>query len=163
MKRLHMPLSVKLASALIALGFHPRAAARAAGIELPPLPELFDDGRYDNIPDVPIEFDHDPCLEMRLEEGIHIEANDPRFIMPRAKPEHDRKTNGDPAVPLSGDKSKLAKTERLEKAEAEFRARLEATFRECFDPPPRPKPKRRIPARKNPWPKGRKFQQRRKP
>ena len=154
-----MNKGVKLASALIALGFHPRAAARAAGIELPPLPELFDDGRYDNIPDVPIEFDHDPCLEMRLEEGIHIEANDPRFIMPRAKPEHDRKTNGDPAVPLSGDKSKLAKIDRIEKDEAAFRLRLEMGMW-VKDPPPRPKPKRRIPARK--WPKGRKFQRRAK-
>jgi len=152
-----MSKGVKLASALIALGFHPRAAARAARVELPPLPELFDDGRYDSIPDVPIEFDHNPCLEMRLEEGIHIEANDPRFIVPRAKPEHARKTNGDPAVPLSGDKSKLAKMDRIGKDEAAFRARLEATFRECFDPPPRPKPKRRIPARKDPWPKGRKI------
>ena len=156
-----MSKGVKLASALIALGFHPRAAARAAGVILPPLPELFDDGRYADIPDDPIEFDHDPCLATRPNEPWRgILANDPRFIIPRAKPEHVCKTNGDPAVPLSGDKSKIAKTERLEKAEAEFRARLEATFRECFDPPPRPKPKRRIPARKNPWPKGRKFQQR---
>ena len=159
MKRPHMPLSIKLSSALIALGFHPRAAAKAAGIELPPLPLPYsEDTKEVN----EIEWHHQPSLGLRVVDGDDWlpKANDPRFIVPIAKAEHARQTNGDPAIPLSGDKSRISKTDRLQKDEAEFRARLEATFRECFDPPPRPKPKRRIPARKDSWPKGRKFQRR---
>ena len=119
-----MPLSVKLAASLIALGFHPRAAAKAAGIELPSLPPLFDDGRYNAIPDVPVEFDHDPPLSIRQPASdLMPTANDPRFIVPLAKPAHARKTNGDPAAPLSGDKARIAKAKRLTKAEVKRRGR----------------------------------------
>ena len=104
-----------------------------------------------------VDFHHDPLLAARpIDPGTGDTippANDPRHITPMAREAHKARTPNDIKT--------VAKVKRLEKKEKEFRARLEATFRECFDPPPRPKPKRRIPAR--PWPKGRKFQQRRKP
>ena len=104
-----------------------------------------------------VDFHHDPLLAARPidpETGDTIPpANDPRHITPMAREAHKARTPKDIRT--------VAKVKRLEKKEAAFRARLEATFRECFDPPPRPKFKRRIPAR--PWPKGRKFQQRKKP
>jgi ribosome modulation factor len=111
LKRKTMPLSVKLASALIALGFHPNAAARAAGIKLEPMPELFDDGRYDGIADEPIQFDHDPALGLRVNEPYRIPLdNDPRFIVPRLKAPHRVKT--------SADQTAIAKTKRLEAVES---------------------------------------------
>jgi len=103
-----------------------------------------------------VDFHHDPILAARPidpETGDTIPpANDPRHITPMAREAHKERTPQDIKT--------VAKVKRLEKKEKEFRARLEATFRECFDPPPRPKPKRRIPARKDPWPRGRKFQRR---
>ena len=82
-------------------------------------------------------------------------TNDPRFIVPRAKPEHARKTDGDPAAPLSGDKAKIAKVKRLEKKRA---TRLVVSVRDSEYAYFSGKPKRRIPSR--PWPKGRKMERR---
>jgi hypothetical protein len=122
-----MPLSVKLASALIALGLDP------------------DD----------VDFDHDPALAMRPidpETGDTIPpANDPRAIVPRASAAHKIKTAGT-HVPLSGDISKIAKLKDVEKKEAAFRARLLA--RDTGEDPPATKkkawPKRPFSSRRKP-------------
>lgn len=118
-KRPHMPLSVKLASALIALGLEPEDT----------------------------NFDHSPALAMRPidpETGDTIPpANDPRFIVPMSRADHKAKTFGN-ATPLSGDVSKIAKLDRVEAKAAAFRARLLAKETGA-DPPPkgkRPWPKR---------------------
>ena len=121
-KRPYMPLAVKLAACLHLLGIDP-----------------------DNV-----EFDHDPSLGMRPrdpETGDWIPpANDPRHIVPRSADGHKLKTFGD-HVPLSGDVSKIAKLDRIEKEQAAFRARLLA--KETGEPvvkrkawPKRPFPKR---------------------
>lgn len=106
-----MPLSVKLAACLDMLGLTGKT----------------------------INWDHDPPLAMRerTEDGGYIPAaNDARFIRPLIEDDHDAKTNGT-HVPLSGDKSKIAKLKRVEdKAEA-FRNRILAKE------PGREKPKSR--------------------
>lgn len=69
--RPHMPLSVKLDSALIALGLEPGN----------------------------VDFDHCPALRLRAfdpETGeYNPPANDPRFIVPREREDHRDKTKGD--------------------------------------------------------------------
>lgn len=69
--RPHMPLSVKLDSALIALGLEPGD----------------------------VDFDHCPALRLREfdpETGeYNPPANDPKYITPRARPDHRNKTKGD--------------------------------------------------------------------
>ena len=162
MKRPSMGLGVKLASALIALGFHPRAAAHAAGIKLPDMPPLLNDKTFGR-DDVEIQWDHDPALALRprdmvSEVGERVDywprANDPRFITPRAKPDHARKTDGNPAVPLSGDKSMIAKVARLERRNLERKiAECAAGLRMDIEVPAPKRPKRS-------WPKGRKITQR---
>ena len=130
MKRPHMGLKVQRDSALWALGLDPEN----------------------------VDWHHDPILAARpidSETGDTIPpANDPRHITPMAREAHKARTPTDIRT--------VAKVKRLEKDEAEFRERLEAKrwVEGLFNISPRPKPKRRIPARKNPWPKGRKFQQR---
>lgn len=115
-----MPLAVKLASALYALGIDP------------------DD----------VDFDHDPALAMRPidpETGDTIPpANSPRHIVPRPRAAHKAKTFGS-HVPLSGDVQKIKKLRRVEKDEAAFRARLLA--KESGDTPA-PKRGRAWPKRK---------------
>ena len=116
-----MPLRVKLAAALFALGLDPKTT----------------------------EFDHDPALGLRPvdpETGDTVPAaNDPKHIVPRARAAHRHKTVGDHR-PLSGDISRIAKLKDVERKEAAFRQRLLAkTAGERA-----PKPKRRsrpIPAR----------------
>ena len=99
MKRPGMPLGVKLRAALYALGLDP------------------DD----------VDFDHNPPLAMRPIDPVTGDtvppANDPRYIVPLARAGHKAKTFGS-SVPLSSDISKIAKLKRVEKGEAEFRARL---------------------------------------
>jgi hypothetical protein len=74
-----------------------------------------------------INYDHDPCLAMRLFDpmtGLYDpDENDPRYIVPRLAEDHDIKTSGD-ATPLSGDKSKISKLKRNEEKEAAFRAKI---------------------------------------
>lgn len=98
-RRPHMPLSVKLASALHALGLDPTST----------------------------QFDHNPSLEMRPfdkdTEKYTPDANDYRFIVPMGVAAHKKKTFGD-HVPLSGDVSIIAKLKRNVEAEAEFRAKI---------------------------------------
>lgn len=69
--RPHMPLSVKLDSALIALGLEPGH----------------------------VDFDHCPALRLREFDPKTGEysppANDPQYITPRARPDHRDKTKGD--------------------------------------------------------------------
>lgn len=126
MKRPHMPLRIKLAAALHALGLDP------------------DD----------VQFDHSPALGMRPinpETGdTEPPANDWHFIVPLAGASHKAKTFGDHR-PLSGDVSQIAKTKRVDKAETEFRRRLLA--KATGELAPETKRKRSIPGR--PWPKRR--------
>jgi hypothetical protein len=74
-----------------------------------------------------IEWDHCPSLGLRFanpETGeLEPAPNDPRFIRPMRKHEHRQKTVGT-ASPLSGDISLIAKSKRIEKETAAFRARL---------------------------------------
>jgi hypothetical protein len=164
-KRPHMPLGVKLAACLIEMGYHPADAARAAGIELPYLsPDsalAYSAMRMDERPRFRIDFDHGPPLETRQDRGGNLglspHANDPRFISPMAWPTHRIKTDGVPHLPLSGDKSKIAKVKRLE-AKRGLKAddKLTVSGFESFGVPDgsryvvrdtRPKPKRKIPSR----------------
>lgn len=98
-KRPHIPIKAKLHAALYALGLDPSL----------------------------VEFDHDPSLGMRPYDEITGEysppANDPRYIVPRQKSDHAIKTDGT-HVPLSGDKSKIAKVRRISRKQEEFRQRL---------------------------------------
>jgi len=114
-----MPMAVKLAAALHALGFGD-SLGQVEWHHSPPLAlRPFD----------PVTGKHDP------------DANDPRYIVPLSKADHAVQTNGT-AVPLSGDKSKIAKTKRVTDAQAAFRARLLAKE------PGREKPKSKWPSRK---------------
>lgn len=122
-RRPHMPLSVKLASALHALGLDPTST----------------------------QFDHNPSLEMRpfdKETGKYTpDANDYRFIVPMSVAAHKKKTFGDHA-PLSGDVSIIAKLKRNVEAESEFRAKILAKTPGAPRPkkskfPSRPFPKKR--------------------
>ena len=117
-----MPLSVKLAACLDALGL--------LGEE--------------------IEWEHTIALGLRPynpeTKKYDPDEHDPRYIRPMRKPQHKLKTFGD-HVPLSGDVSKIAKLDRIEKEQAAFRARLLA--KETGEPvvkrkawPKRPFPKR---------------------
>ena len=123
--RPHMPLRVKL-----------EAALRHAGMD----PEN-------------IEWDHDPALQLRRWDpdanggkGDTIPpANDPRFITPRERENHDEKTR-------RRDVPEIARTKRLEKKRAAREALQEAEARgEAV------KHKRRH----RPFPKGKSFQQQR--
>jgi hypothetical protein len=128
--RRRMPLSVKLASALHALGLDPAN----------------------------VDFDHDPAISLRPIDpatGDTIPPQlDPRYIVPRSRADHARKTFGD-SKPLSGDVSLAAKVKRVEAKRADFRHRLlakadpdmvaTAPKRRLRAIPSRPFPKKRKP------------------
>lgn len=128
-RRPYMSMTVKLQAALYALGFNSTA----------------------------VEWDHDPALGLRPYDeatGTYTpDANDPRHIVPRSREAHAVKTNGN-HVPLSGDKSKIAKATRLTAKTEAFRARLADPDRHAqttirFK---RKWPKRAFPKRKDrPW------------
>lgn len=93
--RPHMPLSVKLDSALIALGLEPGN----------------------------VDFDHCPALRLRKfdpETGKYSPpANDPKYITPRARPDHRDKTKGDAkqiAAKRRGERKLDEKVERQQRA-----------------------------------------------
>ena len=69
--RPHMPMSVKIEACLLRMGLDPKK----------------------------VQWDHDPALVLRdfnEETGIYTPgANDPKFIVPREKEDHDDKTRGD--------------------------------------------------------------------
>lgn len=101
-RRPHMPLSVKLHAALLALGFTDE--------------EITGGG---------IEWDHSPCLALRFvdpETGQLVpHPNDPQFIRPLRKADHKAKTNGrrgEKRVTSAGsDIHAIARSRRLVKAE----------------------------------------------
>lgn len=77
-----------------------------------------------------IQYDHDPALGLRAFDPVtglyDPDELDPRYLVPRLVDEHSIKTNGS-HIPLSGDKSKIAKLVRLETDPAggeEFRRKL---------------------------------------
>jgi hypothetical protein len=118
--RRHMPLSVKLDSALHALGL--------LGME--------------------IQWDHSPPLAMRPVDPVTGDtippANDPRYISPMIKDLHRVKTNGNAATCADGDIHKIAKARRISKKHEEFQRRiLEPTPRE--DRPESKWPSRKFP------------------
>lgn len=100
-RRPNMPLGVKLAACLIAMGFHPEDAARAAGIKLPKAHpgaiKFFRASEMELRMRLRIDFDHDPALGIRIElkDGWDPHANDPRFISPMGRVEHARKSKAD--------------------------------------------------------------------
>lgn len=97
--RRHIPLSVKLAACLDALG----------------------------LTGVPIDWNHDPALGLRRRDPVtglyDPDELDPRYLRPVPRESHKVITNGT-AAPLSGDKSKIAKLKRVERKEREFRERV---------------------------------------
>lgn len=74
-----------------------------------------------------IQYDHEPPLGMRCFDsatGLYDpDENDARYIVPRLAEDHDIKTNGT-HVPLSGDKSKIAKLVRVEEKQADYIAAM---------------------------------------
>ena len=74
------------------------------------------------------EFNHDPPIELRPLNDAGTDTvppmNDPRHIVPMSKEAHKKETFGDPAVPLSGHISRIAKTKRLEEKHVAFRQRM---------------------------------------
>lgn len=108
--RPHIPLQVKVDACLILLGLDPKD----------------------------VEWDHDPALELRRtaaeyyqdasREGVIPDANDPRFLRPRSKADHARKTNGPGGTKRittrGGDHGDAAHLRRLTKKQEAFRARL---------------------------------------
>ena len=122
-KRKPIPMHVKLEACLIKLGFAPGE---------------------------PIDWDHSPPLGLRpvSDDGTDYDPpqHDPRHIYPLERALHSDKTNGNPAVALSGDKSRIAKAKRLEEKHAAFRDRLlerEIVFEDWSEP----RRKRKIPSR----------------
>jgi hypothetical protein len=95
-----MPVRVRLEAALIFAGLDPMA----------------------------VDFDHDPALGLRPLNARGTDtvppANDPRYIVPRARATHKQKTHGDPAIPRSGDLSKIRHADRLELAEKEHKKEM---------------------------------------
>lgn len=115
--RPHMPLKVKLESALLALGLEPKA----------------------------VQWDHDPALGLReYDEETRIytpAANDPRYIVPRTIPAHALKTDGPPATSAGSDKNMIAKTRNgrpekfiVNKPPLRDRTMYCDACRKCFDP-----------------------------
>lgn len=72
-----------------------------------------------------LNWDHTWPLGLRIFDGKDYtpDENDPRYIRPLIVEDHAVKTDGT-HVPLSGDKSKIAKLKRNVEKEAEFRTRL---------------------------------------
>ena len=114
-KRRHIPLAVKLAACLDAMGMTGEA----------------------------IEWEHTIPLGLRAYDemtGLYSpDEMDPRYLRPMAKGQHKLKTFGG-HVPLSGDVSRIAKMKRLTAGESAFRERLLA--KDAGDAPPA-KPGRR--------------------
>ena len=96
--RPHMPMAVRIKAALLMLGLDPDA----------------------------VQWDHDPALQLRVwneAAGDTIPAaNDPRYITPRARDDHNRKTNGTKATTYGSDKHAIAKAKRMEEARAALEA-----------------------------------------
>lgn len=128
--RRHIPVGVKLHSALLLLGYSDEQIASG------------------------IQWDHFPAITLRTFDeatGQLVPAvNDPHFIRPMLKPAHDIKTFGPGGekriTSAGGDIHASAHTKRLERQQADFRARMLAKDR--GEAPPAPaKRKRRIPSR----------------
>lgn len=79
-------------------------------------------------PETRFELDHYPALRRRLVDPKtrqHIpHQHDPAALQWLPKAAHAIKTNGTKATTLGSDKHEIAKTDRLEKQQAEVRARL---------------------------------------
>ncbi|WP_146620129.1 hypothetical protein [Acuticoccus sediminis] len=105
--RRHIPLSVKLKSVLLMLGFPEEAVENDR-----------------------IEWDHDPALALRFEDpttGELVPApNDFRYLTPRLKEDHAIKTNGGTAkaTTAGSDVHRIRKTERMSEGHTEFRRRI---------------------------------------
>jgi hypothetical protein len=102
-----------------------------------------------------LDWSHEPALQLRAydEHDYDPPQHDPRFIRPRTKEAHAVLTNGT-AVPLSGDKSQIAKVRRVREGQAAFRARLLA--KEAGEESPRSRwPSRPFGAQTKCWPKRR--------
>lgn len=126
MKRPHIPLSVKLAAALLQLGLDPKTA----------------------------ELDHDPALarRRRLPDGSTDPApNDPNFLRWKSPEAHAEKTfgrGGEKRITTAGsDIGEITKERHLAEDEQAFRARLLAKARGEWI-----RERGSIPSRANPWP-----------
>ncbi len=120
-KRRHISLRIGLDAALLQLGLDPATA----------------------------ECDHHPALGFRerTEDGRYLpDERDPRYLVWRASEAHAEKTFGTKATTANGDLHRIAKSKRLAREEADFRARLLAK-----SPGEKRRPKGRIPSR--PFPK----------
>jgi hypothetical protein len=125
-----------------------------------------------------LEFDHDPALNVRdydTEAGDFVPPqNDPAFLVLRAKDEHLHKTTGrKPGAELTAttrgsDIGEAKRTRDIRTTDAIHRAKM-ASKAGRFDEAAsilasvkerkgkHRRPKRKIPARVNPWPPSRKF------
>jgi hypothetical protein len=102
--RKHIPIGVKLHAALLLLGFT-------------------DDEIVGGV-----EWDHAPALALRIVDPVTGEMsphpNDPRYIQPLRQAAHDLKTFGRPATTAGSDIGNAAKLKRIEREQADFRARI---------------------------------------
>ena len=113
-KRPHMSMKVKLDACLLRLGLDP------------------DD----------VEWDHDPALELRQVlfdvpgQPYLPDANDPRYIVPRSRADHKRKTNGpggDKRITTrGGDHGDAAHLRAMTRKESEFILRVAFKAGESF-------------------------------
>lgn len=109
-----------------------------------------------------IEFDHDPALSLRKWDDKAQDFDPPQldadFIVIRTKAEHRTKTTGRKGerrvTSYGSDQHAVAKVKRLEQSRLRLMTPAEM---ERFEPR---RKKRKIPARANQWPKGRKLQSR---
>lgn len=94
-----------------------------------------------------VRLDHHPALELRLADEVaglyDPDQHDERYLQWISTKTHDVKTFGT-HVPLSGDLSKIAKLKRVERNEAEFRARVLAKEPGTSSRPKSKWPKRRM-------------------
>ena len=95
-----------------------------------------------------IEWHHSPALgrRKRLPDGRYDpDANDPQYIVPLRKADHDCQTFGTKATTAGSDIHAIAKDKQLTKDQEAFRARLNA--KTGRDDPPRDVRRHRIPSR----------------
>ena len=108
-----------------------------------------------------VEWDHDPALQLRTwdeEAGDTIpKANDPRYIVPRLKADHARKTNGTKATTRGSDQHETDRANRLANAHEAFRKAMTVpAFKRKDDKPKSRWPKQKMRSRNS-------FKQRRNP
>jgi hypothetical protein len=163
-KRKAIPLRVKLASVMIALGNDHAFCIDAANDPLMGralMVRLIAAGLRSLRLPPDVDYDHDPALGLRPVNAAGDDYDppqlDPRHITPRAKADHRTKTTGTPpgqkvVTVASGDIHRISKAKRLDDETAAFRRRL---LSKGSEPAADEKPRRKM--------QGRGFSKRPKP